>query len=87
MAATQIRYAPTVIGVNSTVSTTGMALGNFLPATTGAITIIRNSDNLTLLSAMPVTAGIAIELEIFVGALGATVTTTLGASGLLGVAH
>ena len=82
------RYAPVVIGVDSTVVITSDSVGGFLAKTSGTLTITRNNESGTttvIVNAVAVTAGIYTPTPFFLGYHGATVTTAGGASGTLGV--
>lgn len=82
------RYAPVVVGVDSTVITTSDQIAGFLAKTAGTITVTRNNENGTttvIVDAVAVTAGVYTPIPFFVGFHGATITTAGGASGTLGV--
>jgi hypothetical protein len=83
------RYDPVVIGANSTYDIKRSSIGCFLCTTTGTITLstkaVEGEAAVTLLSAMPVTAGVYYPLPFFLGVNGGIFTTGGGAIGVLGV--
>ena len=83
----QERYAPLVVGVNSTVTINNQAIGGFVCQTSGTGTLIAlataESPALTILTAFPVTAGVYYPFPWFLGISGGTFTTAGGASGTL----
>jgi len=83
------RYHPQVVAVNGTAVVTSDQLGGFLALTSGTITVtVTNSltgATVTIVNAVPVTAGIWTPLPFYVGKNGCTVTLAGGASGTLGV--
>lgn len=86
MAYIKERYYARVVPTDSTVILTGASIGGFLPKTNGAITVVNGSGE-TIIDAVPVTAGVYVDLPFFLGGstLGGTFTTSMGASGTLGV--
>lgn len=78
------RYTPVVVGVNATVRVYGQQIGGFIAVTSGTITIVDNG-GVTILSALPVTAGVYYPLPMYLknGSQQATFTTAGGASGTL----
>lgn len=76
---------PVVVGVTTTVPFTGSAACTFMAVTAGTITIT-DANGTVLLNAFPVAAGSWLELDMFVGVNGGTITTAGGASGTLTVA-
>ena len=78
------RSKPTTVGANSSVSFDSYGIDGFLPITTGAITVTTSLGRVVL-SAFPVTAGVPVALPIGWpdDSVGGTVTTTLGASGVV----
>lgn len=83
------RYTPVVFGVNETKTLTSNAVGGFLCATNGAITLAAAAQDgkpsFTILSAYPVVAGVYYPLPFYLSSNGGTFTTSGGASGVLGV--
>lgn len=87
MSAYQERYSPIVVGVNATVQLTGSAVGGFLCLTGGTITVTKNTAAgvVTIVNAVPVTAGVYTPMPFYLGPDGGSVTLGGGASGTLGV--
>ena len=91
MSVTQVRerYSPVPVAVNTAVTITSNAIGGFACTVSGTITLVANAADgkpqTTLLSAMPVTAGVYLPLPFYLGKEGGTFTTAGGAAGLLGV--
>lgn len=85
MATVQEIYNPVVVGVNTTVKLTQHQTGGFLALTAGTLTIV-NQAGVTIVNAVPVTAGVYLPIPFSLGVEGsaATVTTAGGASGTLG---
>lgn len=93
----QERYHPFVVGVNTTVSLADSTeqIAGFLAKTAGTLTVVNNR-GVTIVDAVPVTAGVYLPLPFILrgngGGAGAlnlnrpTVTTAGGASGTLGFA-
>lgn len=79
---TQIRYVGHIVGVNSTYRLTGLAIGGFLPKVSGTITVV-DANGVTLVDAVPVTAGVYVQLPLFLNGVGGTFTTAGGATGTL----
>lgn len=83
----QERYAPVVVGVDSTVTLTGNGVSGFLCKTAGTLTIVRNNEDgttTTIVDAVAVTAGAYTPLNFALGFRGGSVTTAGGASGTIG---
>ena len=80
----QERYTPVVVGVNTTVQYNSQQIGGFITVTAGTINIVDNNGT-TVLSAMPVTAGVYYPLPMYLrnGSQNGTFTTAGGASGTL----
>ena len=85
MATVQEIYNPVVVGVNTTVKLTQHQLGGFLALTGGTLTVV-NQAGVTILNAVPVTAGVYLPIPFSLGPSGdaASVTSAGGASGTLG---
>ena len=81
MSAIQEKYHGSVVGVNTTVTITGGAIGGFLPSISGTLTITRTNGEV-IVNALPVTAGTWVRIPLITHA-GATVTTAGGAAGTL----
>lgn len=82
----QFRAQP--LGVNAAVKIGGSGLGGFLAVTSGTLTISSIVDGVavTMVAAVPVTAGIFTPLPfLFQNSEGATITLGGGASGTLAV--
>lgn len=78
------RYRPQPMAANSTYRILGPQMGGFLTKTTGTITIVDVVTSVTLVDAVPLTAGVYTPIPIsFGGNDGATVTLAGGASGTL----
>jgi hypothetical protein len=81
------RFNPVLMVANASYPIPGIYLGGFLAKTTGTITVTApSSDGLstvTLVDAVPVTAGIYTPIPIVFPSAGATVTLSGGASGTL----
>lgn len=89
MATYKERYTPVVMAANSEYKYDGNAIGGFLCVTGGTITVERNDvagATTTVINAFPVTAGEYHQIPFYLGSNGATITTSGGASGTLGVA-
>lgn len=88
MAYEKYRYSPIKVGVDSTATISGNMIGGFLCVTGGTVTLVNHS-GVTLINAMPVTAGqwtlIPFLLTNTDGQNGGTFTTAGGASGVIGV--
>ena len=82
------RYSPLVLGVNSVTRSTATGLCGFLCITSGAITVAEG-DGTTIINSFPCTAGtfypMPFRLHHSVSNGGATITTTGGASGTIGL--
>ena len=84
--AVSLRHMPIVIGVNSNVLLNEKAIGGFLCTATGTLTIDRIRPDGTvanLFTALPVTAGQWTFMPFHLGDFGASVTTAVGASGVI----
>lgn len=82
----QERYHPLAVGVNSSATITGNSVGGFLAYTSGTIAIVTNDATpRTIVTGLPVTAGVWTPIPFYMSHNGATVTTSGGASGVLGV--
>lgn len=82
------RFSPRPMGVDATAAITGPYLGGFLAKTAGTITIVSKDptglSDVTLVDAVPVTAGVFTPIPIVVPTNnGFTVTLAGGASGTL----
>jgi len=81
------RFSPKPMAANAVLTITGPYLGGFLCKTSGTITIVSKDAggtiDVTLVDAVPVTAGIYTPIPIVVPATGYTVTLAGGASGTL----
>lgn len=69
---------PVLVGAGATVTIRGVRITGFLCTTTGTITINRNNGDGTttaLVTALPVTAGLWVDIPMFVGAHGGTVVS------------
>lgn len=88
MSNVQEQYKAVVVAANATQGFTGNGVGGFLCVTGGVITIQRldlNSTYVTLVNALPVTAGVWHPIPLYVGHLGGQIVASGGASGTLGV--
>lgn len=81
------RFSPKPMAANTTLAIAGPYLGGFLAKTSGTISIVAKdatgTNDVTLVDAVPVTAGIYTPIPIVVPATGYTVTLAGGASGTL----
>lgn len=77
------RYTPVTVPVNSTVKFTSNSVGGFLAITSGTVTIT-DGDGDTVVDGLPVTAGVFHSIPFFIKNQAASVTTSNGASGVLG---
>lgn len=81
------RFNPIPMAANANYNVTGMHIGGFLAKTSGTITVVsknaQGTADVTLVDAVPVTAGIYTPLPMIFPAVGATVTLAGGASGTL----
>ena len=81
------RFNPVLMGANATYQVQGPHIGGFLAKTSGTITITsRNAlgnSTVTLVDAVPVTAGIYTPIPLIFPATAGTVTLAGGASGTL----
>jgi hypothetical protein len=81
------RFSPKPMAADSTLNISGQVLGGFLAKTSGTISIVSTDatglSNVTLVDAIPVTAGVYTPIPIMVPATGYTVTLAGGASGTL----
>lgn len=82
MSYVQERFAPKVLGVNSTTIVQASSVGGFLAKTSGTITLTA-FDGTVIVSAVPVTAGFFTPMPFFIGPNGYTVVLAGGASGTL----
>jgi hypothetical protein len=86
----QERYSPYPVAANTTIQMSANAVGGFLCIATGTITIVRNASgsqpSLTVVAAFPVAAGTYYPMPFYMGTEGFSFTTSLTASGVLGVA-
>lgn len=76
------RFSPVVCPVNTATPFGGDSIGGFLAVTTGTLTIV-NSAGVTIVAAVPVTAGVYTPMPFYIGTQGGTATTAGGASGTL----
>jgi hypothetical protein len=87
MASGDSHSQPISVPVNGTVTILGSRISGFVPATTGtiAITIVQGEGRTDqTLPTIPVTAGVFLEMPIFVGtAARSTLVAAGGASGVL----
>lgn len=81
------RFSPKPMAANAVLAIAGPVLGGFLAKTSGTITIVSKdaagTADVTLVDAVPVTAGVYTPIPIIVPATGYTVTLAAGASGTL----
>lgn len=81
------RFSPKPMGADTSIDIPGPYLGGFLAATSGTITVTSKdalgTSDVTLVNAVPVTAGIYTPIPLVVPATGYTVTLAGGASGTL----
>jgi hypothetical protein len=81
------RFTPKPMGINASLGITGPYLGGFLAKTAGTISIVSKNDlgvsDVTLVDAVPLTAGVYTPIPIVVPTTGYTVTLGGGASGTL----
>jgi hypothetical protein len=81
------RFNPRPLGVNAVAAITGIYLGGFLAKTSGTISIVTKDstglNDVTIVDAVPVTAGVYTPIPIVVQTPGYTVTLADGASGTL----
>ena len=82
------RYNPVSIGVNTTIKTTASGMGTFLCITSGALSVTDGLGN-TVINSFPVSAGtsypLPFRLHHSASNNGASITTSGGASGVLGL--
>lgn len=86
--AVQERYNALVLGVNGTANVTSTGVAGFLCVTAGTLTLTRTNDVgtvITIVSALPVSAGVYVPIPFLIGSKGGTVTLAGGASGALAV--
>lgn len=79
------RYKPVVVGVNSTYTIPDgvQAIAGFACVTSGTLTVV-NQRGVTILNAIPVTAGVYLPLPFYLETgSGGRATTAGGASGTL----
>jgi hypothetical protein len=79
-------YKAVNVGVNSTVPIRGTTVGGFIAITAGTVqfTLVKESGANTVLTAIPVTPGMEIDIPFFAGTVQrSTCTTAGGASGIL----
>jgi hypothetical protein len=79
-------YKALPVGVNTTVTLNGSKICGFLAATTGTVAITIRQENTpdVVLPTFPVTAGVWVDLPVFIGTVArSTITTAGGASGIL----
>lgn len=81
------RFNPIPMGVDSSYVVSGPHIGGFLAKTSGAITIVTKdslgTSDVTIVNAVPLTAGIYTPIPIIFPAIGGTITLSGGASGTL----
>lgn len=81
------RFNPVPMAANASYNITGQHMGGFLAKTAGTITVTSKDANgindVTLVDAVPVSAGVYTPIPIIFPSTGATVTLALGASGTL----
>lgn len=81
------RFNPVLMAANASYVVRGPHIGGFLAKTGGTLTITSQSadglSSITLVDAIPVTAGIYTPIPIIFPSTGATVTLASGASGTL----
>lgn len=78
----QARHIGKIIGVNTAHKVTGIAIGGFLPKVSGTISVV-DANGVTLVDAVPVTAGVYVQIPLYLNGVGGTVTTAGGATGTL----
>lgn len=87
MSSVRESFSPVLMAANASYTIRGIYLGGFLAKTSGTITITAPSANglttVTLVDAVPVTAGIYTPIPIVFPSAHATVTLAGGASGTL----
>lgn len=74
----KLRYTPLLVGAGETLSITSDTIGGFLCVTAGTISISRkNEDNTTtaLVTALPVSAGVWVDIPFYLGTWGGTITS------------
>lgn len=77
-------YRPQPLGVNATFTVKGQYLGGFLPTVSGTLSVVENASGVTVVNAVPVTAGVFLRLALmFSNAEGGVVTLAGGAAGTL----
>ena len=78
------RTKPIQVGVNTSVVFNGIGLDGFIPYTGGTITVV-TSGGITIVNALPVTAGVPVPLPFAFPDTSqeGTITTAGGASGIL----
>lgn len=78
------RYRMTAMAADTAISTDAIQVGGFLPKTSGTITIVDKAGN-TVVSAVPVNAGVYTPIPGYLGVNGikAVITLAGGASGTL----
>jgi hypothetical protein len=79
------QYRAEVIAANGTFTSNGQAVGAFLPTVSGTLTLATlGTGARTIINAIPVTAGLRLDLEILVEqAQGYTVVLAGGAAGTI----
>jgi len=79
-------YKPVLVAAGATVQLSGSHISGFLCTTSGNITINRlngPTGSTTIVTALPVTAGLWVDIPIFLGVNGGTVVSAGGAVGVL----
>lgn len=77
---------PIVVGAGATVTIRGAFTSGFLCTTTGTITIARtepNGGSTVLVNALPVTAGQWVDIPMYLGILGGTITSAAAVGTLM----
>lgn len=84
---TRNAFNPIPMAANASQSVTGSTIAGFLPVVSGTLTVAgRSADGtgaVTLIDAVPVTAGVYVDLPCALPSPGATVTLAGGAKGTL----
>lgn len=86
--AVQERYNALVLGVNGTSRINATGVAGFLCETAGTLNLTRTNDVgtvVTLLTALPVSAGVYVPIPFLIGSKGGSITLAGGASGTLAI--
>jgi len=77
------RYQPVIMAANTTQVVYNQSIGGFLCTVTGVLNVTAGPSATSVVSALPVTAGIYYPLPLILGPQGGTVVLSGGAAGTL----